>query len=771
MNDFQDIKRMLLPVIGGLPFIAGCMIVALLIGYRSILYTNPLYESTAKIKLDDVGQGISSSSLYEDFDVFVNTNKIAAEVEVLKSKLLLKKSLENLDFDVSYFRVGKIRKTELYHETPFLVQYTETFPLHHSKTFQLHITSENAFQITLQEQLFDGQFGEPIALPGFEVTLLRNEELLAQKSNVDLVDEYEFQIHSKAYIVDHLILDNLTVMAVDKDVAVIRVSLKSEVPEKAAAFVNALSKTYVEDYIDSRTGAAGKTVNFIDEQLAVVGQKLRDAEAKLETYRLKHNIINTRQETETDLRKIAQLKIQLANMEMNEAALDSLNSYINKSGQNFMDLAPNFEAYNDLLSTELIKKLKQYQAEKKDLLLKYTAEDEKVKVIDEKVADIELYIRESIKNSRLNIAIKRQEIEQTIAEAEKVFIGLPSREKQMVILERDFQLNQKVFNFLTEKRTESAIAASVNIAFHRIIQAAEIPMNPISPKKALIMIVSGLLSLIGSIALIYGRQFIQGKISTRSELEKLAATPVAGVIKKNDRGTAEEQENFQELASSLQLQNNIKEQEAILITSALSGEGKSYTAACLAKAYADLGWKVLLIDLNVRSPKLHEQLLLHNKTGISDIISNDMAAESVIQKAHGEALYFLAAGSNQTNANKVIAHKSFPAIIGQLKEQFDLLVIDSPATAIAMDAIQLMQHTEHVYHLVRANFTPSQFIQNADMIAEEYQVDRISLLLNATHKATNFSGRYTGSRFSYNLENKGLIYRLNHYRKVYFRHA
>lgn len=766
MSDYQNIKRMLLPALKGIPVILICLLLAIATAYRSIEYTNPVYESTIKIKLDDISNGISSSALYEDFDVFANTNKIAAEVEVLKSKVLIEKTLQKLDFDVSYFRVGKIRTTELYNESPFYIEYK----IHHKSIldefFDLRIISENSFVInyTLNKisKEIKADFGDILNADEFTLVVHNNDSLSERKISVDLIDHYKFRINSIPHIVDNIIGNNLDVVAVDDDVAVVRISYKCEVPEKTAAFVNTLGQTYIEDYIESRTGAAAKTVDFIDRQLGIIAEKLKDSETQLEKYRLKHNIINTQQETETDLRKIAQLKIQLANLEMNEAALDSLQNYISQKDIQFVELAPNFEAFNDLLSTELIKKIKTYQDEKKDLLLKYTLDDEKVKVIDEKINDVANYIRESIKNTHKNIGIKRKEMETTIDQANKFFEGLPTKEKHFIVLQREFQLNQKIFNFLTEKRTEAAIAKAVTISFHRIIQQAYIPLKPISPKKTLMLIVSALLGLIIGTTLVYAKEFVGGKIRTRDQLEKVISTPVAGIIKNYNRRAENIADDFLSLITNLKLLNGIKKHQSILFTSTIAKEGKSFAALNIARAFADLEWSVVLIDLNFRNSMNKEFLELQNKNGIAEVVLQQCSIKDAIYKDKQTNVNLIPVGISVMHPAKLVNDNQLPQVLNELKNSFDLVIIDSPGTADVPESIKLMELCDQVYYIIKANYTRSQFLMNADLITKEYGIKNINILLNNVAQAVNFNGRYSESDRTIKPLHQKLFSRIDH---------
>ena len=211
--------------------------------------------------------------------------------------------------------------------------------------------------------------------------------------------------------------------------------------------VNTLAETYIEEYIESKYRAANTTVDFLKDEIGQANHKLSDAENRIENYRNKENIINIPQETETDLRKISQLKIQKSNLKMNLDAIKNLKNYIAEGKDNYLDLATNFEAFNDLLSTEMVKNMKQLQAEKKELLLTYTPEHEKVKIIDSKIKDLTDYQTESIRNTQKNLEIKYNDIDRDIQIAEQAFIGLPEKEKLLNIMNREFNLYEKKLQF------------------------------------------------------------------------------------------------------------------------------------------------------------------------------------------------------------------------------------------------------------------------------------------------------------------------------------
>jgi uncharacterized protein involved in exopolysaccharide biosynthesis len=229
-----------------------------------------------------------------------------------------------------------------------------------------------------------GKFGKPLKIKEGTLLIGLNEPYLESKNDAKIIDKYEFEFLSNQKILAKIDKD-LDIVSVDKDVPVIRINLKSNVPEKAALFVNKLAEMYIKDYIESKFKAANTTVDFLKEEINNSNKKLSASENNIQDFRDTKKIVNIRQETETDLRKISQLKIEQTNIKMNLDAIKELNRYIASGKKNYLDLAPNFEAFTDLLSTEMVKNMKKLQADKKDLLLTYTPEEEKVKIIDAKL--------------------------------------------------------------------------------------------------------------------------------------------------------------------------------------------------------------------------------------------------------------------------------------------------------------------------------------------------------------------------------------------------
>jgi len=588
--------RLLKPLFRGLPIIVLAVLVSVLFAKKYLNYVTPMYESTSKIRLADVHEGVPGANLFKDLDVFASSNKIATEIEILKSDNLIGAALSQLPFGTEIYRKGDMRSTELFNNSTLLIEGTFENNEAYDKRYGIKVISYTHFILTQdnEKKEIKGTFGKPISVDGGKFLITLNEDFINSKKNVKVIDNYEFEFLSKEKLIAK-INKNLDIVSVDKDVPVIRINLKNAVPEKAALFVNKLAEMYIKDYIEGKYKAANTTVDFLNKEIDNANKKLTNSEDDIQNYRDKKNIINITQETETDLRKISQLKIQQTNIKMNLDAIKDLNKYIDSGKDNYLDLAANFETFTDLLSTEMVKNMKKLQADKKDLLLIYTPEHEKVKIIDKKIKDLTDYQIESIKNTEKNLQIKYNDLSNDIVESEKIFNGLPEKEKMLTILNREFNIYEKNYTFLNEKRIEAEIAKSAKIAFHKIISPGEIPTSPVSPIRGIIFIVAGFLGLLGSIILIYVIHVAKAKVNDAFTIEKNSTIPIAfstPFIKKNESVM----NNFLKEAIQMELKGLIQKQSIIVISSYDKSKDHFFHAKNLVKAFMAQGRKVLVVD-------------------------------------------------------------------------------------------------------------------------------------------------------------------------------
>jgi uncharacterized protein involved in exopolysaccharide biosynthesis len=677
---------------------------ALFFTNRYLKYAVPMYESTAKIKLAEANEGAPNTNLYKDFDLFAQTNKIGTEVEVIKSSILLERIIDSLKLSYQVFRIGKIKKTELFDDCPFIAMYHPNDELKTDVSFRINILNSSQFEIISPDstEKIAGSFNQPIVCKSGLILLQQNFMLIHDKPEIQLVGSYELVARTKSGLLKDLDA-NIDVTPVDKDVPVLRISYKCATPVKAAKVVNTLSKIYVQDFILSKVESADITVKFLNKQIDSIDNKLVHSEDNLQSYRDQNRIINTRQETETDLRKISEMKIQASNLRMTIDAISKLYEYLMNNNANVLELAPNFQAFNDLLSTEMVKNIKELQIKRRDLLLDYTAEDEKVKVIDDKIKDYTQYIREAVKNSLIDYKTKHARLEDEIFQASQSFNNLPVKEKTMNILQRSFTLNEQTYNFLQQKNTEAEIARAAAISFHRIIQFGEISKTPVSPNPSLLKALAIFLSLLFSALGIYVVSAVRGSVGDESIVYKnsdnkvLKSIPYMKDAEKLD-------DFFKKWVIELDFNSTIKKHDCISISSMKTFEGKRSVALGMAQAASQLGKKVLYISMDERalpaSNKMHSINI--NKTVADWQLPSVFDALLLKWKSEYE-LVFIQNVDFKNNANSLLALRS---------SDLNLFVLDSRLSKTNYinevdDVVQKMNLKNFYYLVNRGGYSPS----------------------------------------------------------------
>jgi len=683
--------RLIRPFLRGLPFIIMSLVLGMLIARKYLTYVTPMYESTVKIKLADLTQGLPNNNLFKDFDVFASSNKIAAEIELMKSSSLLAKTTSMLHFNGELYRVGDVMVQELYMDAPIKVTPI-SFTYYLDTKIKIEVISDSAFKVTaLDEEPIIGCFRDTVYLSNGSILIEKNLQLLAEKPNTDLIDQYEYTQMSSEKLIEK-IKKNLDVIPADKDVPVISMIYTSAIPQKSADFVNQLAKSYIEDYIESKYTAAETTVRFLDDRIQQVSIDLSISENLIEDYKNNKGIVNLRQESETDLRKIAQLKIQLANIKISLEAMQELEDNLRNDKKDFLLKAPNFQTYTDLLSTELLKKVKNLQAERRDLLLIFTPNDTRVKVIEDKLDDLIIYLIEGVTNSKRNQRTKYLQLKAEIEEAQNVFDGFASKQKDLNVMNRDFNIYESSYNFLNEKRIEAEIAKAAKISFHRIISPATLSKEPVSPNHIVIMIISGLLALIGSIALIYIVHAIKGKVNDLETIETRCAIPVA--IKTPFILSQEEMDkHFLKEAIQLELKGFTDKGNRICISSQTNKEGRQFHTNGLAQAFRKQGRKIMVLDF---------QGILQSELATS--MSND----------------------SYRSMSKI----NLEYLISDMTADYDLVLIDNEEMQHEQIGLLLMSVATHNLYIIDSRETPASHIIEIDLTREEYDIPKLSFVLN-----------------------------------------
>lgn len=733
MNLQKEFKILILPVLRGFPLLLTIVVLAFFIANYAIRYMVPVYEAGASIKLDNREHGVWDYKLFEEGGNGSAGSNFLTEVEIFKSKSLRKRALENLDFDVSYYRVGKVKTIETYHDSPFLLDYRVIDSSLLDRDFFLFYKGNGQFRLYTDKEknnyIHTLKLGKVYAdNKGISLRLRPNLDLLKEKPDALKVgDLFMFKINSIHSLVNGIGSGNFFVRPVDKDVYVVKLHYKNEVPEKAATFLNELIRVYIANDQENKTAKASKTLAFIDDELDRIGGEMSSASRRLAAYRKKHEIVNPKQETESILRQMNQYEINRISIDIEELELRNIHEYLD-SDQSLSSFSPDFASVKDDVFKNAFIRLKGLEYDKVELSKKYPETSLEVRTINRQIDKLKDFVVESIDKKLANAETKRVEIGASIDDLQSKFKSYPGKERKLAMLQRDFMLKEETFNYLTKKQMELSISRSAEHPLHQIVDYANVPEKPVSPNRALIIGAAVFVAMLVGLALIYLLNFFFASIQSVEEIRDELDLPVLGTISKEKMPNQGE--------ALLNLYHNIADTaffdspKIITIASSSRGVGKTYITQRLGTLLASYGKKVLLIDMNFQSPRL-KQIFRMEKAPSSASLPAESEASLAQVASKNLDFVFLAGEESQMTSTLLFAPQT-ATFLTEMKNNYDVVLIDTADTDSQIDAAAAMRLSDLNLMIFRKGKSRLRKMKSCRDFIDSYKLKNIHCVLNGT---------------------------------------
>jgi len=739
MNLRKEFQKIILPLLKASPILIGLCVATVFVAKRGIQYLPEEYQSKGSIKINNLNSSQAGFDLFQqkNNNTPMQNENFLTEVEVFKSKDLIEKAIEQLDWELTIYRVGEMRTVELYEQRPFQIDYEVEDETAYDQDFYLKYGADQTFylleNLEQAEDFLQVKVGEWATKNGLKFKVNLEEDLSHNSSkSLKINDVFKFKVNSKAALVNNINDKNLFVRPVEKDISIIRIYFTHELPSKAQNFVNTLMDAYMEECRTYKEKMSDETLVYLDQKLMNVERALKQTESELAYYRTKNHLVNTRQETDATLKEIKQLDMQNLDFDMQKVALEKLYKHLT-AGKDLNDYAPNFKALNDKIFQESYMKVQNLELEKQDLLQKFVPESTEIALIDSKIKSLRVFVNETVRSTLENLTIRQKEITNSIQQSNDKISSYPEKERKLAILARAVSLNENMYTYLMQKRTELAISRSSNLYPHKVVEKASFPKDLISPNQPLIIGLCVFLVLSVGIICVFIYNYFTAKINSKADVEDEFSKPVLGTVWKNKKNKFQSFEIVSELMANVsQLPaSEIDGQGKLLVVSSMkSGEGKSYTATHLAKTLAATGQKVLLIDMDVRRPSLHKVWDLPLGDGVSAILEGRKHTFDTIYKTGENHLHFIPAGNLVTGNHALFFSKRATGFIQDMRWYYDVVIVDSAPVGIVSDAIPLMHQSTANLFVIRAGFTNQRYINDIQHRFEEWQIPNLHLVLN-----------------------------------------
>lgn len=691
------------------------------------------------------------------------------EIQIMKSRYLLQKAFNDLDLNTMYSMSKNYRKIELYKNSPFVVKINFLDDLLYGKDFVLTPINEKSFNLkvkTFDQYTIKGILKRSNLIPYTEAEkivynqnhnygeIINNEWFNISINKIHKLEnvKYSFKTISDLSVYNYF-RNNLSISQVSRQATILKLSLQDTSALRAKDVLNSIYLAYAEEEVSQKTKEAKLTLDFIDSQLDSLSERLSQSATNLEMFKEKNKVIGLGEQASMTTAKLSEAEAKLQEIQTEINILSNLNQYI-KSNQDMTGITVGAVNFADPSLATLLNKLQEEAAKKSSLLVDFTELHPDVEKASQNVASLKRTIKATLKNNLRQLSQRKASISRSIQRFNKSISTLPKQEKELSKLTRHFSIDEKIYSFLLEKKAETAILKSSTISNSRLLDEALENLNPIKPKRTIIVLIGTIIGLILGLALAFLREFMNNTIKNSDEIEKLSSIPIYGVIPndKNKKTAKLIDEAYRAIRTNLQFLPNHDKSQIIAITSSVSGEGKTTITANLGKILGQANKKVVVLDLDLRKSSIHKEFGIPNNIGISNYLTDQNSLEEVTTHIKDTNVDVITTGTLPPNPSELILTDKMKEFINILKEKYDYVILDTPPVGLVTDALILMNYADIALLVTRASYTRKEFIKNLDRLAKEHNQHTFGMILNGVEIGEKYGYGY-GSNYGYGYGN------------------
>ena len=728
-----------------------------------IRYSTPIYQASSVIQLNKIDNAQQVLQMYSP----INANSgINAEVELLRSNLVFKAAMTKLPLQVSYFVKGNLLDNERYTTSPFIV---ENYVLKDSSVIGVPIFLDIDKEGNYNLEYTINQVKHPVKSYNNKVFESQHFVFTAQLKDQQSInsiypqDKLYFRFNDGSKMLESL-KGNLEIGLLNIEAKTIKVSFKHPNPTLAKDVVGAVIQAYNEFDQKKQSISTENIVAFIQKQKDSLAAQLNRSKDEIAAFRNQNNLTMNEQSGMIINARMENLNTEILKLQLEESLLKQLNERLNKKRDKvdvaeLMPLLIGSKSETKLFP--LIIDLKSFIELREKAAHSLTTENIGTVELDQRINFQINLIKEALKVSLENTVNQKKEMLSQLTENEQRIFSLPEKQLEFEELQRVYLINEKYYTILLEKEAEYALSKAGIVSNTEILESARLPVYPISPNKTLILGLSIFIGISICAGIVLVKYAAHDVITSLYDIQKASTTtinilgivptykqsmPVSEVvIHENPKSMISE--SFRTIRSNLEFINNSADAKVIAITSTISGEGKTFVALNLAGIIAFSGKKVVLLDLDMRKPKIHKGFGVGNERGMSTLLIGKDIVENCVRKSKIENLEFITAGPIPPNPSELIINGRFKEVIEELKQKYDTIVIDNPPVGLVTDGVPVITHADFPIYVLRNNYSKKNFVQNLDRLILENKITRLSIVLNGTEK--NKSGYGYGYGYGY----------------------
>ena len=754
-----DVQEYLIKVISNWKLFLVTLIIGLLIASFINRYKQKNYSLNSIITVKEEQNPLFSSNTNIAFNWGGPSDKVETVITILKSRSHNEIVVDSLKYYIDYLKEGRFRMLDIYGNQPFVLEldslsynmlntpiklaFLDNELVELSAVFEddnlslMNFHSKKSKKFVPEIKTFNEQFNihDTIETPFCRFKINKKNFLKSLAGQIYFIRFKSFNGTVRKY-------QNISVKTLTKGTSIIQLELTGPNKHKIEEYIN--TTVGVLDSIQSEQKQAYlvKTKEYIDDVFTTAESYLNTVEKDLGNYKQANKVYDLSIEGQALFTQLSELDLKKQQVVDRLEYYTNLEKYILTNKEINDDIpAPVNVTIEDPNIAQNIVELVELSKEKKNLEQTVTTDYPPLKKINDRINITRGVLLENISNMKRVTQINLNNIKNRLSTYTERLNSLPKKEQGLLKMNRDYKVTAINYEYLKQKQYDAGTAIAATVSDVKVLDdAKDIGQGPISPKPVLNYSVAAILSLLFPLLYIILKEVLSNKIVTVEEIEKVYKIPVLGVIGRAkidsylavfEKPKSTLAESFRALRSNIQfLFKKGSKCKTIIVTSSVSGEGKTLCSVNMASVFAMSDKKAVLIGMDLRKPKLHEDIHITNEIGLVNYLIGQKEISEVIQKTQVPNLDVITAGPIPPNPSELLISDQTSRLMEQLKEKYDYIIIDTPPVGLVADAIELFKYSDAIIYVIRQNYTQRGMPKMIDDKYKNGEVKNISYVLN-----------------------------------------
>lgn len=752
-----DFKRVLSRAIRFWYVVLISLVVSFVIALYQTRYSQRVYPVSASIVIREMqetggGEFVYKNALIDPYRNYLN------EPYIIRSYPLIEKVVRSLNFHVSFYREGYFMTTEAYEYIPVRAEWCDGTDIRTGR-FIFELKDEGHYSLATYNGEETGKpeiftLGDSIQFGDYKLCV----KALPKRSIKTFIGVPFLMVIQNPTSIASSYIGRLRVEWAEEGAGIVNLSLTGTNPEKEIDFLNALVREYQQRDLDKKNETAERTLEFIRSQLKDIKDSLRSVEFQLERFGNSSRVKDMSAEAQRLFAKVETYEMQRAELMIRQNYFSYLQEYLQKAPGNYDQIIlPSSVGLSDPVLNSLLTKMVDLQMEIKLYVDPERGANPMVASKIERIKELKRDVEEAVRTLTSTDKIKMEFLKNQLKEAEKQLSLLPGSERQLIAVQRNYALLENLYVFLMQKLSEAGISKASNVSD---IISVNPPMRggAILPKPTQNYTIALILGLVLPFVAFIVFELINNKVQSKEDIERMSTIPFIGGVGHNTSGsnlTVRDKpksgvaESFRAMRSNLNYFTTNKTKQVFMVSSSISGEGKTFTTINLSTVFALSGKKTLIVGADMRRPKIFEDFKRHNTVGLSTFLSKLNTFDEVIQDTDIDNLYLISGGPVPPNPSELLLSDMFELFVKNALERFDFVIIDTPPLALVTDAFVISKFVDHTVFVLRQNYSPKEFVRSIDEYYRSGKLKKMSILLNDIYKSGLGYGYGQGYAYHY----------------------